>query len=232
MLDRLAFLSPEDAGGADVDDAANAKPDAELPDGLQAFLKSQGIELPDVLDPFSVKTATLLWKLRGKELRDAENQRKRARAAEGKLEEMDLQAIMPNLKEEDRQRVSGWIESTKKASLIEESLAMVAEAGIPMTPEILQLLKAGPEATRAYIAAVKVSPQGEQLAVMLEGTAFQERLREQIGKFLGVAADQDQRRSDQGGATDPLARFRKEKTYDDEILEAMKKSANERLKKE
>jgi hypothetical protein len=225
----LAYFRPDDAGGdADVDHAAADQSGEQLPEGLVKFLKSNNLAVVGD-DPAAKAVMVALWRQSGKNAGDAEKQRKRAQEAEARLNSVSLDSIMGSLDDESKQKFSGLIETAQAAGKMDTSLKLLAEAGVTLTPELYDLAKAGPEATKAFLA-VQQKSNGAQQQSAPDTSDMDIKIAQHIAKFLGLAADQQQKTQDQQQPKpDPLARYRKTPTDDDAILQKMKADADAKV---
>jgi len=221
---RLADFRPdgEEGGGAEDVEAKSAKP--ELPDGMAEFLTKRGVKV-DLIDADTAKAMSLMWQSRGEEIKNAQSARKRAQDAEAKIQQkgkQKLEEILPSLDDDDKELVKGWISASDNAGRLQQSLDLLSEAGLPMTPEINDLVKAGPEATRAYIAAIKKAhPDGN-------GIDIEAKLEQMVAKHVGVGADQKQQKQDNSNTKKSiLDELRGPRTRNHDLLDKLRKSADE-----
>jgi hypothetical protein len=227
MIYRLANFRPGDAGGEDVshdDQGAGVQIDPQLAD----FIKKSGADA-SILDENAMKALLPLWKSRGEEIKQSQAHRKAKQELEAKLnlkQTAKLEEILPNLSDEDKATVKGWIKSSERTSRIEQSLEMLAEAGLPMTPEVGELVKAGPEATRAYIAAVQKNGTASNGN---GGIDIDKKIEEMLAKHVGVGADQGKQQQDEKHKKkSALAEFLPERTKDHDFLDALREGADKR----
>lgn len=187
----LAYYRPDDDGGVDVEDdaAKDQKAEIKIPEDLAGFLKSRG------LDPNDPKSLLSVWESRGVEVKNAKDYRKRAQEAEAKSQKgqkLKLNEMVARLDDDDRGLIEELLKGAENHNANEESLSMIAEANVKMTPEILELVKAGPAATKAYLSAIQNTiTAGTGAGDMSD--QIDERIEKAVRRITGVAADQTQR---------------------------------------
>lgn len=216
----LAYFRPDDQGGENQD-VENANQDAQdkPSEHLLMFLKKNNIEL-DTDDQKQLAIAMTLWRQSGKNAREAEAQRKRAQEAERKASNINLDAVLANMDDESKQRYGALVGEVDASKRLKEALALLADANVTLTQEMIDLANAGPEATKAFLSVHK--PDNAQQ----DNTTSADIFREQLAQLLGLAADQQQHKQDtQQTPNDPLARYRSKDNPTARQLAAMKEAA-------
>jgi len=231
-FDRLVNFSPEDGGGQDVGQTqATGQTAQALPEHLLGFLKNKGIEIdPAQLDERTVKVIGALYEDRGRQIKEAETQRKRAQTAEAKIQDSGIEAILGTVDDSTRDKLRGIVDMTSKSKGTREALEMIADAGLPLTREMLDLADAGPAATRAALTHIGKAQQNGATQHPFE-TVTEQSINEMITKgfarLVGIGADQSQQQQD---GTKPkesaIARYGRPRDSRDEMLDAFKKGVS------
>lgn len=221
MRFRIAQFCPDGEGGGQDVTPTDAGQNGKLPDALMGLLKSKSIELPDDLPEPAKEALSFLFTERGKHIKESESQRKRARDAEGKFAATKIEDLLGTVDDTTKDKLAGLVTDSKKTAQFREALGLIADAGLPLSQEMLDLAEAGPVATKAALTHIGKTP-----AATGEPVNELDKLAQAVAKVLGLGADQaQQQQNKETQKPDPLAGLRAPRDERHAILDRMKAAA-------
>ena len=223
----MLLYAPDDAGGGGEPEKPVDQPEQPgLPDGLVDFLRKRKVD-PENLH----QVLGAIWESRGDEIRGRQEERRTRQKLEEQLKKVDF-GKMFGIEQVNEDTVA---ELQKKVSLgsqtetVMAALQLVAEAELSLSPELMKVVAAGPEATAAVIAML----QRTKTTANAPGTPSAEDVARILAAKMGIGADLSQPKPASGTPPEKggvLARLRGEKPQAQSFIDRLKASAESQTK--